>query len=320
MELHEISFINLLEGIIRSVLMSSDDLNRHRRNIDKISRVRAAAETTPDGDGGQSGRASVPVYMRQPELLHGLTFLGVRSDHELAVLDLTTDPPAPLRVLYEKRSTSPDSLGHVTEECQFRISRASLVNPLTGADVPVIVSDSLPFNHSRSEFYCGYGAATDLDKKISDICGFKIIDVLLGCTQKYIDEQNAAILDIETNSTDGGNSTGKNSPESVTRTNKIDFQAPYSNASHNLKSVSSIGDGHSTTTSTAANFNSEEAGPCCAYDPSLQNSAGLTGLRCSAARAEVLRLLHERRAGGFMSSPHLKDWLISRQVSLLLCL
>jgi hypothetical protein len=52
-------------------------------------------------------------------------------------------------------------------------------------------------------------------------------------------------------------------------------------------------------------------------DPNLHNSSELTGLCCSAARVKVLQLLEERGAGGFPASAHLKDWLISRQVRLL---
>ncbi|XP_018014849.1 probable leucine--tRNA ligase, mitochondrial isoform X2 [Hyalella azteca] len=269
-------------------------------NVNCNSQATGGARETLDG-------SSVPVYTRLPELLCGISFLGVRSDHELALAE-----GSPLTVQYTKTLTTCDASTSSDIKCSFRVSRVTVTNPLSGATIPIIVSDELPFHPGRCEFYVGYGAGSELDAGICKAGDFQVVDVLQGHTFKYIQEQtNASVLsDLE------GVNKHNRLIDHVIRSTIGDGLNPdvTENASHNFKAeqISEMSEINHPLLPRSENSHTQVE---LSFDPNLHNSSELTGLSCSAARVKVLQLLEQRGAGGFPASAHLKDWLISRQRS-----
>ena len=100
-------------------------------------------------------------YIEHPELLYGVSFLGVRSDHALANYGTTCSQTLSLQQI-EKSSES--------KEITFSISNSKIANPLNQKAIPVIICDHLPYKTPTTELYVGYGSA--LDHEIASVADF----------------------------------------------------------------------------------------------------------------------------------------------------
>ncbi|XP_050728136.1 probable leucine--tRNA ligase, mitochondrial isoform X2 [Eriocheir sinensis] len=124
------------------------------------TRARETQEMEGEGDNTHKEGQGVPsiarldLWMAQPELLHGIAFIGVRSGHAL-------DAEAHRRCC---------RAGH-------QLLTVSAVCPISQRKIPVITSDSLPYAED-ADIYVGIPCVSKLDADISRECGFTVPHVL----------------------------------------------------------------------------------------------------------------------------------------------
>lgn len=124
------------------------------------TRPRETQEVVGEGGSTLSKGRRMPsstrlnLWMPQPELLHGIAFIGVRSGHIL------------------------DAEAH-RGRCQagHQLLTVSAVCPITRRKIPVIKSDSLPYLED-ADVYVGVPCVSQLDTDISQEFGFTIPHVL----------------------------------------------------------------------------------------------------------------------------------------------
>ncbi|KAK4300070.1 hypothetical protein Pmani_027705 [Petrolisthes manimaculis] len=100
----------------------------------------------------------VRLWMPQLELIHGISFIGVRPGHKLD----SNESKAQLR-------------GH------YRVLDVIAECPLSHRYIPVIVSDKLPY-YDEAEYHVGIPCVSEHDKSIARTCEFDTPNVLNGDT------------------------------------------------------------------------------------------------------------------------------------------
>lgn len=101
--------------------------------------------------GGSS--SSLDLWMPEPELLHGVSFVGLRPGHKL---DTEANREAEINGIH--------------------VLSARAVCPISGRKIPVIVSGRLPFP-ADAECYVGLPSISKKDQAIAKACGFEIVNV-----------------------------------------------------------------------------------------------------------------------------------------------
>lgn len=103
--------------------------------------------------GGSSSATKLDLWMPEPELLHGVSFVGLRPGHKL------------------------DTETNIKEEInKIRVLNVRAVCPISKRKIPVIVSSRLPFAVD-AECYVGMPFKSEKDQAIARTCGFEIVNV-----------------------------------------------------------------------------------------------------------------------------------------------
>lgn len=103
--------------------------------------------------GGSSSATKLDLWMPEPELLHGVSFVGLRPGHKL------------------------DTETNIKEEInKIRVLNVRAVCPISNRKIPVIVSSRLPFA-GDAECYVGMPFKSEKDQSIARTCGFEIVNV-----------------------------------------------------------------------------------------------------------------------------------------------
>lgn len=110
-------------------------------------------------DGGSA--TQLPVFTDHPELLCGVSFIAVRSDHSLAALPHSAQPNG---VPASNKNNIPT-----------RLLNTRFINPLTDKTIPIVVSDDVRYDSNNTEFYLGYGSGCEQD---ASICRQHKLDVV----------------------------------------------------------------------------------------------------------------------------------------------
>ncbi|XP_042213809.1 probable leucine--tRNA ligase, mitochondrial isoform X1 [Homarus americanus] len=111
------------------------------------------------------------LWMAQPELLHGISFIGVRSGHKL-------DSDSYKIHKYDK----------------YQLLNVKAVCPITQRQIPVIVCDDLSYIKD-SEFYVGIPCISNIDKSIAKKCDFTIQKIIENDKLVNSDTMNGLSLD-----------------------------------------------------------------------------------------------------------------------------
>lgn len=124
--------------------------------------TRARKKQDRPGEGGSTHREGqrVPsttrlnLWMPQPELLHGIAFIGLQSSHVLNT-----------------------EAHRVCSQSGRQLLNVSAVCPISQRKIPVIISDSLPYVED-TDVYVGIPCVSKLDADISRECDFTAPHVL----------------------------------------------------------------------------------------------------------------------------------------------
>ncbi|KAK8733627.1 hypothetical protein OTU49_006396 [Cherax quadricarinatus] len=111
------------------------------------------------------------LWMPQPELIHGISFIGVHSGHKF--------DSSSYRVLKHDR---------------YQLLNIVAVCPISQRQVPIIVCDDLPYSEDV-EFYVGIPCISSIDQSLARTCGFdtpKIIE-----DGKLVNSGNLSDLTLE---------------------------------------------------------------------------------------------------------------------------
>lgn len=103
-----------------------------------------------------------------------MSFIGVRSDHFLA--GDNNNPQKRSNDESQSDTNKSESRGQKTRTS--RVLNIHVVNPITNATIPVIVSDHLPYSSDLLEYYLGYGSGSELDAGICSENNFNAVAVL----------------------------------------------------------------------------------------------------------------------------------------------
>ena len=94
------------------------------------------------------------LWMSQPELICGISFLGIRSDHRLNK-DL--------------------NLGQKIDS--YQLLDVSALCPISKRRIPIIICNELPFS-SELDFYIGIPSIDSADRNTARTCGFDVTPVI----------------------------------------------------------------------------------------------------------------------------------------------
>ena len=103
---------------------------------------------------GVTPPATLNLWMAHPELIYGITFIGIRPGHAL-----------------NKEAQRGDCYG------DYQMLNIHAKCPLSQRDIPILVSDSLPYIED-TEVYVGIPCVSELDREISKECGFTVPHII----------------------------------------------------------------------------------------------------------------------------------------------
>ncbi|XP_066959715.1 probable leucine--tRNA ligase, mitochondrial [Macrobrachium rosenbergii] len=156
---------SLWDGLSDPVLEYWQDIPKIQKNwIGECSGYRV--EMCLCHDNNELLNDKLHLWMSHPEYIHGISFIGVRSDHRF------------YKDIY---------LGQKVDKYQILNIKARC--PITKKLIPVIVCDELPFS-SVLEFYIGIPSLNDTDHSLARTCGFDVTSIMEKDSLK-----NSGILD-----------------------------------------------------------------------------------------------------------------------------
>uniref|UniRef100_A0A0P4WBC8 leucine--tRNA ligase n=1 Tax=Scylla olivacea TaxID=85551 RepID=A0A0P4WBC8_SCYOL len=152
---------SLLNGLSDTALENWRDIIKIQRHwIGECGGYRVEMDVAEEGhsSAGTNQRllpaSRLNLWMTQPELLHGISFLGVHHGHAL------------------------DTEAHRGHCCGgHQLLKVHAICPLSQREIPIIMSDSLPYTED-TEAYVGIPCASEEDRDISNNFGFTVPHVL----------------------------------------------------------------------------------------------------------------------------------------------
>ncbi|XP_068225318.1 probable leucine--tRNA ligase, mitochondrial [Palaemon carinicauda] len=93
------------------------------------------------------------LWMSHPEYIHGVSFLGIKSDHRL-------------KDKYSGQQVN-----------KYLVLNVKALCPITKRLIPIIVSDELPFTNEL-EFYIGIPSLREFDRNLARTCGFDVTNII----------------------------------------------------------------------------------------------------------------------------------------------